>query len=115
MNEQAAIPAPAAPPGKFNGVASSALIVILCLPSLIGASALLVQVLLYRDMTEWNETASALIALGSLFGGPMVALAAVVGGIVSLTRVPSGFKYANLLVVALAALAALSLLLKFAK
>ena len=101
--------------GTFKGVASTALILFFCLPSLIGGFALLLQLLLHGNIMEWNETASALIALGCWFGGPLVALAAFVGSIVSLTRVPAGFKYADLCVVGVATLAALSLLLKFAK
>jgi hypothetical protein len=119
MNGQKVIPrlVPGAPrsSGKFKGIASSALIVILCLPSLVGAAALILQVALHQNISEWNETAAALIALGSLVGGPFVAMAALIGGIVTLTQLPSGFKYADLCVVGTAALAAMSLLLTFAK
>lgn len=104
-----------APSGTLKGVLSSALIVLLCLPSLIGGIALLLQLLLHGNIMEWNQTASALIALGCWFGGPLVAFAAFVGGMVSLTRVPASYKYADLCVVGAAALATLSLLIEFAK
>lgn len=119
MSGHAAIPVPTlsnARPGKLKGVVSTVSIVLLCLPSLVGATAMLWQaVILHRDMANWNEAAAALIALGSLLGLPLVATAAVIGGIISLTGVRAPFKYANLFVVALAALATLLLFLKLAK
>ncbi len=98
-----------------TGIASLFIIVLLCVPSLIGASALMVQLLVYDDISQWNPTASALVALGAWFGLPLVVIAAVVGAVVALTRVQPRIKYAELLIVALASLATLSLLIRFAK
>ena len=98
-----------------RAVASLALTTILCLPSLLGGAALLAQIILYRDISEWRQMPSAFIALGSIIGGPLVTLAAVVGGIISFSDLPARVKYAHLFVIGLAAVAALSLLLRFSK
>jgi hypothetical protein len=97
----------------LTGIASLVLTILLCLPSLLAGGALIIQLLLSRDITQWQQTPAALIALGGLLGGPLVSLAAIVGGIVSLTRLPIKIKYAHLVVVALAALSTFSLLLWF--
>ncbi len=88
----------------------------LCLPSLIGGAALLVQLALYRDINEWREVPSALIALGTLLGAPLVAMAAVVGGVIALSRsLSTRVKYAHLFLVGLAAIATWSLMMRFTK
>ncbi len=118
MHGQAAIPQSTLETPRHSsrrGIASLLIITFLCLPSLIGASALGVQLLLHQDMSHWNATASALIAQGALFGLPLVGVAAVVGAIVALTCVPPRIKYADLFIVTLASLASLSLLIRFAK
>ncbi len=97
------------------GIASLLVISFLCLPSLIGASALFLERALHRDISQWNDTAAALIALGSIIGGPLVAIAAVVGAGVSLSRAPVALKRIDLVIVAVAALASLLLLIRFAK
>jgi len=88
--------------------------VLLCLPSLIGGGALLINLLLYRSIAEWSTASSALVALGSFLGGPLVALAAVVGGIIAFRRTVSfEIKCAHLFVVVLATIATFYLLLQF--
>lgn len=69
-----------------KGIASLVVTVLLCLPSLIGGAAFLINLLLHRKIEEWEETSSALAALGVFVGGPLVTLAAVVGGITGLSR-----------------------------
>ena len=97
-----------------KGISSLAVTVLLCLPSLIGGAALLMNLLLSRDIEQWQETSSALVALGVFAGGPLVTLAAVVGGITALSRsVSVQMKCAHLFVVGLAAVATLSLLFRF--
>ncbi len=97
-------------------IAGLLLTIFLCLPSLVGGSALLLEMALHRDISQWQETASALIALGALVGGPLVTVAAVVGGTMAFSRGLSlWMKYAHLMVVATAAVSTLSLLLRFGK
>ena len=97
-----------------KGIASLVVTVLLCLPSLIGGAAFLINLLLHRKIEEWEETSSALVALGVFVGGPLVTLAAVVGGITGLSRsVAAEIKYAHLFVVVLATIAMLSLLFRF--
>ena len=104
----------ASTPGK--GIVSLAVTVFLCLPSLVGGAAFLRNLLLYRDIEKWEQTSSALIALGVFIGWPLVAVAAVVGGIVAFSRsVSVGIKYAHLLVVGLATIATLFLLFRFGR
>ena len=99
----------------LTGIASLLLTIFLCLPSLIGGGALLLQAALYRDIGQWKETPSALIALGAILGGPLVGVAALIGAIISFSRLPSRFKYAHLAVIGMAAIATLSLLLEFSR
>jgi hypothetical protein len=97
-----------------KSITSLVVTVLLCLPSLIGGAALLMNLLLSKNIEQWQETSSALVALGVFVGGPLVTLAAVVGGIVALSRsVSVQMKCAHLFVVGLAAVAALSLLFRF--
>lgn len=102
------------PSARGKGVVSLFLTVILCLPSLVGGAALLINVLLHRNINQWGQALSALVAFGVFFGTPLVALAAVVGGITALSgRVLVEIKYAQLLVSVLAAIATASLWLQF--
>lgn len=97
-----------------KSIVSLAVTVLLCVPSLVGGAALLANLMLYRDIAEWEQASSALVALGVLLGGPLVALAAAVGGMIALSRsVPVKIKYAHLLIVSLATIATLSLLFRF--
>jgi hypothetical protein len=98
----------------IKSIVSLAATILLCLPSLLGGAAFLANLLLYRDIAEWEQPSSALVALGVLLGCPLVALAAVLGGILAFSRsVPVKMKYAHLFVISLAAIATLSLLLRF--
>ena len=70
----------------------------------------------HRSIAEWEQISSALIALGTLFGVPLVLAAAIVGGIVAFRRTVSArVKWAHLCVVCFAAIATVSLLLRFAR
>jgi len=100
----------------YPGIVSLAVTVFLCLPSLIAGAAFLINRLLYRNIEEWAPTSSALVALGVFLGSPLVAAAAVVGVITAVRRgVPQEFKYVQLMVVGVAAIATLSLLFRFAR
>jgi ABC-type arginine/histidine transport system permease subunit len=102
------------PSTHAKGILSLFLTVLLCLPSLIGGMALLVNLLLYREIEQWGQTLSALIALGVIAGTPLLLLAAVVNGITALRgRVSAGIKCAQLLLASVAAIVELSLLFRF--
>ena len=97
-----------------RGAISLLVTVLLCLPSLIGGGALLINLLLYRNLAEWQPISSALVALGFFLGGPLVAIAAVVGGIIAFRRTVSlEIKCVHLLVVILATIATFCLLFQF--
>ena len=93
-----------------KGIVSLVVTVLLCLPSLVGGAALLMNRMVYPDMREWSQISSALVALGVFFGRPLAEVAAIVGGIIALRRsVSLKIKYAHLLVVGLGTIASLFL------
>jgi hypothetical protein len=96
-----------------KGIVSLFATVLFCLPSLLGGAALVINLLVYENITQWGQTSSAFVALGVFLGGPLVVLAAFVGGSTALRSVPAEFKYAQLAVVGVAAIATLSLLFRF--
>jgi uncharacterized BrkB/YihY/UPF0761 family membrane protein len=88
--------------------------VVLCLPSLLGGLALLANLLLQRHLEDWGQTSAASVALGVFIGGPLVAIAAVMGLLVASSysfspKVKSG----HLIIVSLGAIATISLLFRF--
>jgi hypothetical protein len=100
---------PAPPKGTFSLI----LTILLCLPSLIGVTAFLLNLLLYRDPEEWGQISGALVGMGGIFGRPLVALAAVVGASVAFrTNVPPRILYAHLVVVGFGTIASLIFLFK---
>jgi hypothetical protein len=103
-------------PLSAKGILSLSATVVLCLPSLLGGIVLLGNVVMGRDMGQWEQTSSALVAFGLLLGGPMVTFALILGGVTSLDqKVPALIKYAQLILVALSVIATLSLLSIFGK
>jgi hypothetical protein len=99
-----------------KGILSLTVIVLLCLPSLVAGAALLINLLLYPDIEQWEESSSALVAMGVFVGAPLVPMAAVVSAIAALRqRVSVGIKYAHLAVLTFATIANLSLFLRFGK
>lgn len=97
-----------------KGIVSLVATVLFCLPSLLGGAAFVINLLVYENITQWGQTSSAFVALGVFLGGPLVVLAAFVGGSTALRRsVPAEFKYAQLALVGIAAIATLSLLFRF--
>lgn len=95
-------------------IISLAVTILLCLPSLVSGAAFVLNLLLYRDIEEWKQTSSALVAMGVFLGSPLVALAAIVGGIATLSgSVHFRIKCAHLFVVSLATIATLLLLFRF--
>jgi len=88
-------------PMHAKGMLSFTVTVLLCLPSLVAGAALLVNLLLYRNIEQWTQISSALIALGIFFGNSAALLAAVVCAIAALRRrVSVKLKYAHLVVLA---------------
>jgi len=103
-------------PQRPNGILSLTVTVLLCLPSLVAGATLLINLLMYRDIEQWAQVSSALIALGIFFGNSFALLAAVLCAIAALRRrVSVKIKYAHLVVLPLAAIANLSLFLRFGK
>ena len=99
---------------QTRGIASLVLTVLLCLPSLAGAAVVLVNVLLQRRIEEWGVASSVTVASAVFVGMPLVAGAAVVGGLVGLNRtVPQEVKYAHYCIVGLATIATFSLTFHF--
>lgn len=98
-----------------KGIVSLAATVLLCLPSTLGCAGLVINSLVYGNMAQWGQRSAALVAFGVFLGSPLVAAAAIVGGATAVRRrVRVEFKYAQLLVVCVAAVATLFLLLRFA-
>jgi hypothetical protein len=103
-------------PMHAKDIGSLAATTLLCLPSIIGGTALLMNLLLYRNIEQWKEGSSALVALGVIAGGPFVAVAAIVGGISAFCSSVSGsVKRVELLLVCLAAIATFCLQSQFGK
>ncbi len=93
---------------SIRGIFSLILTVLLCFPSLLGGTALLINSMIYRDAEEWGRVSGAMAAMGGIFGRPLVALAAVVGATVVFRKnVPPKIIYAHLLVVVLGMIATL--------
>lgn len=97
-----------------KGVFSLGATTVLCLPSILGGLALLTNLLLQRHLGHWDQGSAALVALGTLFGAPLVVLATVIGIVVALRPLVSlRIKAAHLIVVGLGATATISLALLF--
>jgi len=64
---------------QVNGVLSLTATIVLCLPSLWGGLALLANLLLQRHLEDWGPASAASVALGVFVGGPLVAMAAIMG------------------------------------
>ena len=101
---------------RAKGVLSLAATIVLCLPSLIGGLALLANLLLRRHLEEWGQGFVASVALGVFVGGPLVAIATIMGFLVAFRdSVSLRIKSAHLIVVGLGAIATISLLFRFAR
>ncbi len=101
-------------PTHAKDIASLAVTVLLCLPSLIGGAALLMNLLLYQSIERWEETSSAFIALGVFFGFPLAVTATIISGITALSSsVSMMVKRVQLFVVCLAAISTCCLLFRF--
>jgi hypothetical protein len=87
---------------------------VLCLPSLMGASVLLANLLLHRPLEDWGRASAMPVAIGMFFGIPLVAVAAVIGLLVALSdRISPKIKSAHLIIVGFGAIATISLLFRF--
>jgi hypothetical protein len=97
-----------------KGIISLVVTVLLCLPSIAGASMFLGNLLLQRRIEEWGAASSGLVALTVFIGGPLVALAVVISALVGLSHnVPRRIKCANYVIVGVAALVTFSLQFRF--
>lgn len=97
-----------------KGALSLAVTILLCLPSVIGGLALLVNLLLQRHFGDWGKGSGTLVAVGMLVGAPLVILATMIGIVVAFRPLVSArIKAAHLIVVGLGAAATISLALLF--
>ena len=100
---------------RLKGVFSLAVTTVLCLPSLLGGTVLLLNLLLQRQMGEWGNGSAESVALGVFIGGPLVALAAFLGLLVAFREsVSLQVKAAHLAIVVLGVAATFCLLVRFA-
>jgi hypothetical protein len=98
-----------------RGIISLGATAFLCLPSLAGGVALLLNLLRQRPIEEWGNASIEPTALGAFFGGPLICIAAFVGLLVTLRQdVFMEVKAAHLAIVLLGAIAAIGLILRFA-
>ena len=99
---------------KAKGVVSLTATIVLCLPSLVGGPALLTNLVLQRHLEDWGQGSTASVALGVFIGGPLVAIATMMGVIVALRPIVSrSIKAAHLIIVGFGAAATISLSLLF--
>jgi ribose/xylose/arabinose/galactoside ABC-type transport system permease subunit len=97
-----------------RGVISLVPTILLCLPSLTGAMAVLANVVLERHIETWGTVSSIVVATAVFIGWPLIVVAAVVGGLVGLSRgVSQRVKYAHYIIVSLATLATFGLTFHF--
>jgi ABC-type arginine/histidine transport system permease subunit len=95
---------------RTRGIVSLLPTVLLCLPSLVGGMALAINLLLQRKIEQWGQVSSSAIAMAAFLGGPLVALAAIVSGLMAFSRTLSyGVKCAQWTIVGLATIVTLSL------
>jgi small-conductance mechanosensitive channel len=93
-----------------RGVTSLVPTILLCLPSLTGAMAVLANVVLERHIEAWGTVSSVTVATAVFIGWPLIVVAAVVSGLVGLSHgVSQRVKYANYIIVSLATLATFGL------
>ena len=101
---------------RVEGVLSLTATIVLCLPSLVGGLAFLANLLLRRHLEEWEQGYAASVALDVFVGGPLVAIATMMGLLVAFrASVSLRIKSAHLIVVGLGAIATISLLFRFAR
>lgn len=99
---------------KAKVVLSLIATIVLCLPSLMGGLALLTNLLLQRHLEDWGRASTASVALGVFIGGPLVAMAAMMGLLVAISdSLSPKIKSAHLIIVSLGAIATISLLFRF--
>jgi len=97
-----------------RGVISLVPTILLCLPSLTGAMAVLANVVLERHIETWGTVSSIVVATAVFIGWPLIVVAAVVGGLVGLSGgVSQRVKYAHYIIVSLATLATFGLTFHF--
>jgi len=97
-----------------RGVISLVPTILLCLPSLTGAMAVLANVVLERNIEAWGTVSSIAVATAVFIGWPLIVVAAVVGGLAGLSHgVSQRVKYAHYIIVSLATLATFGLTFHF--
>ncbi len=101
---------------RVKGVLSLTVTIVLCLPSLVGGLALLANLLLQRRLEDWGQGSTASVALGVFVGGPLVAIATMMGLLVAFRpAVSPQIKSAHLIIVSIGAIATICLLFHFAR
>lgn len=99
---------------RVRGIISLVSTVLLCLPSLAGAMAVLANAVLQRHIEEWGVMSSVSVASAVFIGGPLVLAAAAVSVLVGLSRgVSQNIKYAHYAIVIIAALSTFLLTFHF--
>ena len=97
-----------------RGVISLVATVLLCLPSLTAAIAVVANVLLQRHIEEWGTVSSLVIAMAVFMVRPLLVTAAVVTWLVGMNRsVSQKVKYAHYIIVTLATIATFSVTFHF--
>jgi len=92
------------------GIISLVPTVLLCLPSLAGAMAVLANAVLQRHIEQWGTVASVTAASAVFVGWPLVVVAAAFGALVGMSHgVSRRVKYAHYTIVGVATLATFGL------
>ena len=99
---------------QVRGIITLAVTITLCLPSLLGISAVFTNGLLGRGMADWGWFSSVVVAGGVFVGGPLVLAASVVSAFAGLRRdVSRRMKYAHYSIVSVAMAATYALTFHF--
>ena len=69
---------------RVRGIGTLAVTIALCLPSLLGVSAVFANGLLGRGMADWGRFSSVVVGGGVFLGGPFVLAASVVSAFAGL-------------------------------
>lgn len=89
-----------------KGILTLVVLVLLCLPSVLGMTALLYNAAIHRAIGDWGTASSVFVAITRFFGMPLTLLAIVVCGATLLAgRIPPRIKSADVAVLGVGVLA----------